>query len=655
MSDVDDTTQGTDTILAQAQSSDGHAVRMTLYRDGYSPVLMTKRPVWPTYSLEMNALAAEYIELYAKIKALPDAKKDDERFTKGFIYTSQNRVSKINSNLTREERWPSYGKREIEPYILSKILIARHHVARIRTGDEQDDRNLPLGIYVDERITGDDDPRLGTYAIGDENLIARAARIYCPDINKNKLDNLITDLIGDTPIRNATSDESIAPFNNGIYDSKTKTLRPYTPDDIIINKFAVNYVPNAPLPQIVQEDGTIWSPDMFLSSLTGDEEIAMYLFEMISVLLHPFSNFDGMLWLYSTIGCNGKGTYCALLKNLLGPNAYATLNVKQMEQDFRLATISNSYAIIADENPVGTYLDDSSNMKSMATGEAVTLNPKYSKPYKYTYRGLIVQCLNELPRVRDRTPSFIRRLNVVPFERSFLGHENKAIKHHHLKQPEVLEWFASVAMELDPNNLHTPAACKYMKELFQAANNPVQEFWNEISPLLSWDLIPHGLAYEMYKSWMAQNNPNGSVLGRNAFIDEWGQCARDSGDWLFEKNRRYSSAGRMEGPEHCMEQWEAPSWLNENARASNHDGRCTLSDAKRKPQYKGILRKKPLNMNAQAQANASDLIDRSTECVTPERFLEILRDRGLNGPSVTNLTTTAKDQDDADDSVQEEE
>ena len=66
-------------------------------------------------------------------------------------------------------------------------------------------------------------------------------------------------------------------------------------------------------------------------------------------------------------------------------------------------------AIITDENDVGTFIDKAANLKAIITGDAILINRKFKLPITYSFRGFMIQCLNEMPKIRDKSDSFFRR------------------------------------------------------------------------------------------------------------------------------------------------------------------------------------------------------------------------------------------------------
>ena len=73
-------------------------------------------------------------------------------------------------------------------------------------------------------------------------------------------------------------------------------------------------------------------------------------------------------------------------------------------------------------------MDKAANLKAIITGDPVSMNRKFKKPVSYCFHGLVVQCLNEMPRIRDKSDSFYRRQLFIAFTKCFTGVERKYIK-----------------------------------------------------------------------------------------------------------------------------------------------------------------------------------------------------------------------------------
>ena len=128
------------------------------------------------------------------------------------------------------------------------------------------------------------------------------------------------------------------------------------------------------------------------------------------------------------------------MRRLAGEGTYASIPLTAFFQEFHLEPLIKANAVIVDENSVGIFIDSADNFKAAVTGDVILANRKQKTPVALRFRGMIIECVNEIPRVRDRSVSFMRRLLFVPFKKCFTGAERKYIKYDYLHRKEVLEY-----------------------------------------------------------------------------------------------------------------------------------------------------------------------------------------------------------------------
>lgn len=513
-----------------------------------------------------------------------------------------------NENIKDSRKhWPMIAAKSAPADTVARFVVATYHMCHVQTTTNV--RNLPISTYITRDISSDES-LLGTYS-DDPTILRRCIHEWSPGISDREMATIIGIIHEIVPNVYPCVDEDLVPCKNVIVNMRQRTYFPYSPDYVFTSKIMTDYDPYAELPTITQKDGSTWTPDTLIPSFTSNPETAALLWKILAATLRPNKSWDVSPWFYSTLGNNGKGTLCALIRNIIGAQSVANLSLPQISNDFYMAQAVGKVAIIADENPVGMYLDDSSNYKNMVTGDPININQKYEKVFSYFFRGMIIQCINDFPRVKDRTGSFIRRLLPIEFDQCFTGRENPAIKSDYLKRPEVLRWFLKKALDLQFDEIEIPQASKDLLEAYREANDPVREFANEIGPKLTYDLIPHTMAYMLYQKWMAKYNPASPVLGRNNFITQWVQTMTENHEWVYPAGKHlYSSKGRMVGPELLFLDYDMEEpWVNPNySRAKNPDAYCTPTNVK--PQYRGILRHKPKHP---LDPNRSDYAERMAE------------------------------------------
>jgi len=461
-------------------------------------------------------------------------------------YAKTNHVEKIRTPKT------------LSPKQIAQIMIKNNITVRIKSGEvgSDPDRDL-IAVYCTKG------ENKGIYVTA-ESEIMKIIQEYSPLISKAGAESVIMILRSIAPRIDRTTDKDLIAVNNGIFDYKTKELKDFDPQFVFLAKSGVNYNPFARNITIHNdEDGTDWDVESWMMELSDDPGIVTLLWQILSAIVRPFVNWNKAAWFYSESGNNGKGTLCELMRQLCGRNAYASVPLDDFGKDFALAKIINTMAIIVDENDVGVFIDKVANLKAVITGDVISINRKHRDIVDYAFKGLVVQCLNEMPRVKDKSESFLRRQILIPFNKCFTGRERKYIKADYLHRKEVLEYVLFRVLNMNFYEFSVPEACKMALEEYKEYNNPVRQFMNEMCDKFVWDLLPFTFLYDLYKAWYWKNNPGGCHEGKQKFISELLSILNDYPEWECENKRKtIRSANRMNGPELLIAEYGLKDWCN---------------------------------------------------------------------------------------------
>lgn len=309
--------------------------------------------------------------------------------------------------------------------------------------------------------------------------------------------------------------------DNGIFDVKNKKLYPFSMDFVFTNKIHTPLDFSVTNPHIYfDEDGSTLDVESWFQSL-GDSEFVLSVLEVIQRACIPLAKHNKMCLFYNTYGNNGKGTICQLIRNLIGIDYVVSIQLSEFSEQFGLANLPKATAIVCDENDMG-YIKGMANLKAVITGDSVTIKQKYQTAFDFSFSGLVLECVNELPRVDDKTKSFERRLHIIPFTASFTGNERKYIKEQFIYMDCVKKYILKkvlVDMEYRESFTETSLTKSALSE-YRLYSNSVYAFLEEILPRCKWNLLPAtDFLYEIYKVWYRKTVPSGKVIGRNDFID----------------------------------------------------------------------------------------------------------------------------------------
>lgn len=400
------------------------------------------------------------------------------------------------------------------------------------------------------------------------------------------------------PMVQRSADPRYIPVNNGIFDFEEKTLLDFSPEFVFLNKSPVDYRADAENPVFTQPDGTPWDVASWIDDLSDDEGVPELLWEVLSAVLRPNENFDQAVFLHSSKGNNGKGTYCQLARNLVGPRGTTSIPMDRFAKPFALGALVHAQAIITDENPVGAFSKDLGDFKAIVTGDEFTLERKYRDPISATFSGQVIQCVNDFPRSADKSASYSRRQLFIPFKKWFGGDgiERKYIKQDYLHRAEVLEYVLFRALHMDHTRFSQPAVCQELLAQYQQENDPVVGFWAEMEEEFVWDLLPTSFLYQLFCSWFRETNPSGTVMGRPVFLTRLQEHLDDSPDWDFDKSRTIRVGSQMDAPELLIARYKLENWYTPSYSGSSPEKKSRPTTA---ATYRGVRRVTPLNLDYQ--------------------------------------------------------
>ena len=513
-----------------------------------------------------------------------------------FLPPSQDEVTEIEYRILDEvNRWISTvvaddgEKIQRLSYLpnaaIARLMIALEGIKALNYSDGNNAGNYQLGIYQD---CGENE---GIY-VTTEDLFIKVIKKYNFNISVSGIRQVMELLRYTAPVVAVRKYRNLIPVNNGIFDYDTKKLLPFSPDYVFVSKCKVNF--NAAATNVVihnDDDGTDWDVDSWVHELTDDPQVEKLIWQIIGAVIRPNVRWDKVIMPYSTKGNNGKGTLCRLLRNLCGEGNYTSIAINDMSKNFRLSPLLHVSAVIVDENNVTGYLDDASTFKALITGDQVQIEEKYKAPVDFRFSGLMVQCVNFLPRVNDKTSSFYRRILMVPFEKCFTGAERKYIKDDYLNRQEVLEYVLCKVLEKIPSyyEFDVPDACTRLLDDYKTFNDPVRQFAEEMLPELKWQLVPNKFLYDLFKAWYEENIPSGRVQGKNSFLQEFKDVIAERDDWKA-TGSSVPTQGYSFGSEPLIIRYNLTKWMNDAYRGTDAAMICTPSMDTIKSSVSGIIR-----------------------------------------------------------------
>lgn len=502
------------------------------------------------------------------------------------VENCNNEIEAANAILPKGRKMRALQGPEVSQ--VADIMLACHKIAMISVDEDQTtndpDKSL-LGIYQT------DGSLEGTYQTSEHFFKCKIHEINY-ELDAKQFPSVMQLLRLQAKTRSLCQDKNLITVNNGIFDYKQKILLPFNPELVFLSKSRVNY--NEQAQNIVlhnDDDNTDWDVEHWMDELSDDPEVVELLWQILGAIIRPNVHWDKAAWFYSERGNNGKGTLCELMRQLCGKGTQVSLPLQEMGVEFKLEPLLHASAIITDENDVGTYIDKAANLKAIVTGDMMQVNRKFKAPVTFAFHGFMVQCLNEMPKIKDKSDSFFRRQLFIPFTKCFTGKERKYIKHDYLKRKEVLEYVLYKVLHMNYYELDVPESCKKALEEYKEYVDPVRAFLKEMMPQLVWDLLPWTFLYDLYCAWYRRNNQgtSGGMMGSASFIKDVRRIVGDlyGDDWAVTKNTM-RPGNRMVTPEPLIEEYDLQNWMNPMyLNSKDVDKKCV---PELKNNYRGLYR-----------------------------------------------------------------
>lgn len=548
----------------------------------------------------------------------PDGKTLDEKTLAQMVMDETRlRFELENSILNKGQKLKC--PQDLPPLSIALLIAARTDVALVSPGDKSQTNKkqsltseqrykLPIGIY---QTAGDNK---GVYEITNtpyEGAFPELVERYKPDATRKEKLEVFTLVKSRLKVVQTCVIPYYVPVNNGIWDMKSKTLYPFSTDLVFTSKIHTNLNLAATNPVIsIPEDNSTWDVDSFFNEL-GSPEFQLSIKEVIQAACLPLAPRNKMTLLHSSVGNNGKGTICQTIRNLLGKNSTISIPVADFSKQFALAGLPKAVAVIVDENNVSHFSQGLGNLKAVITGDTVQIEQKYEKTYDYSFHGLILQCVNDFPKVDDKSGSFRRRLHIIPFENCFTGKEKRYIKDRLIYRTDVLEYILkTVLVDMDYREEFTEtAATKKALELYTKTTNSVVAFLQEILPQCQWDLLPAtDFLYTAYKNWYREFVPSGKVIGRNDFIDSVKEfVATDeqaSLEWEWSDSTRSKGYIDFDKPEPLLDRYNLTAFMDNSF--GTYVNREFAFEYRVKEKYSGLKRK---NVQVTNNTDTSEVTD----------------------------------------------
>lgn len=215
----------------------------------------------------------------------------------------------------------------------------------------------------------------------------------------------------------------------------------------------------------------------------GDQELIEYL---QLALGYSLTGETGEQVLFAAVGggANGKSTLMNAVSRVLQDySAWTDMNTfYQGRQGPRhdLARLEHKRLVASSEHTASNVLDEG-NLKRLVGQDRIACRHLYQEIFEYMPQFAIWLLLNVLPKTRDVSHAFWRRIQVIPFSRTFRGDEIDPRIANTFEPNGILAWIVEGAIRYyNGERLQETGKMKEAKEVWKKASDHFNTFIDEM-------------------------------------------------------------------------------------------------------------------------------------------------------------------------------
>lgn len=250
-----------------------------------------------------------------------------------------------------------------------------------------------------------------------------------------------------------------------------------------------------------------------------------FLQQWMGYMLMPTAKFQKMLWMVGP-GANGKSILTALMTAMLGCENVSTVPLATFGSRFSTSDLLGKLANITDEAGADYYLSDGT-VKEVVGGSRIRAEHKGQDAFSFDVFARLVVSTNHLPRTKDTSHGYFRRIAILELNRIFDKSEQDPDLLEKLveEMPGIVRFAMEGAGELLRNGsfVDLPSSDAAI-ERYMSEANPVRQFVAEALILDAVDPVTQTAIkvrkidlYALFKVYCQQHGniaPSDSIFGK---------------------------------------------------------------------------------------------------------------------------------------------
>jgi putative DNA primase/helicase len=353
------------------------------------------------------------------------------------------------------------GLKKFSPRPYSKILQANYTI--------RCDKNSILWLYISDT---------GLWSNNGEKLIEQILReryLKSDVLSNHHVREIISD-IKSLRLRNKEFPAPLwhqIPFNNGVYNLKTKEFREFSPEDNCTSKLEVNYNPEG--------KGCTFIDKIFHQFVKPEDVTDLY--ELVSYCMVPSYANQEFFFIYGP-GRNGKSVFVNVITSMLGKKNVSAASLHSLQSDkFAGADLYGKFANVDAELRYNDLVN-TDLLKKLTGNDYIRAQEKFKPSFNFFNYAKLIFVTNELPRTTDKSEAFYRRVRIIHFPYTFKADREDKLLSEKITRQE-LEGLAFKCVEIlcqmiSRNFTFTkPKDTLDVEKTYENISNPVVTFMEE--------------------------------------------------------------------------------------------------------------------------------------------------------------------------------
>jgi len=282
-------------------------------------------------------------------------------------------------------------------------------------------------------------------------------------------------------------------LQNGMLHVESRKLHSHDKEHLSTIQLPVKYNEKASCPRWHQ----------FLDEVfEADEERIQLIQEFMGYSLVPDTRYEKAL-LGVGEGANGKSTLLGVWEHMIGRGNFCSVTLGNLQNEFHRVKLHGKLLNVAAE-VTHTTLEQVDYFKRIVTGDTMDAAHKHKPVFEFRPFARLVFAMNRMPRIKDTSHGFYRRLLILPFDRVFKKEEQdrQLLKKLIQEIDGIFQWALKGLERLYGDDGFTePKVVREALAAYERINNPVVAFIEDCCNLDTEFSTSKNTLYEAYRGY----------------------------------------------------------------------------------------------------------------------------------------------------------